>query len=314
MNIGRIRNGAILLSAGVVLLLNTTNYVDWTVWLKIFSLWPVALIAIGIELLFKKSRLAFIAFISPLLFFATILGPALFFDSDFVDIYRTSRTYHLSRDLDSTIVEVNPSIRLNCGKLRVSSGAEKLISAELDYYKRKPLIVSEQDNEDGSVVMKISDQERKWFSGRFGKRWFWRSSARKDWEIRLTDQIPVSLNLYLKNGKGNLDFSDMKLRECDLEVNDSDVDIKIGSLLEDVTVAVESRSSEISVSVPEGSGLRIINHTNLSSISFSWFTLEEKDDGYQTTDFEQADHKLTLRLEGSIIQLKVRKYEPFEGI
>jgi hypothetical protein len=52
MNIGRIRNGAILISAGVVLLLNTMDHLSWAVWFRIFSLWPVLLIAIGIELLF----------------------------------------------------------------------------------------------------------------------------------------------------------------------------------------------------------------------------------------------------------------------
>ena len=130
MNVGRIRNGAILLSAGVVLLLNTTGHTPWVVWFKIFSLWPVALIAIGIELLFKKSKLAFVALLSPLFFFAAILGPVFLGGYNYGRPQHGSRTYHLSQDFDSTYGEMKVSIRMNSGDLTVSSDAEKLISAE----------------------------------------------------------------------------------------------------------------------------------------------------------------------------------------
>jgi hypothetical protein len=313
MNIARIRNGAILLSAGVILLLNTTEYLAWSVWLKIFSLWPVALIAIGIELLFKKSRLAFIALLSPLLFFATILGPALFFGPDFGEIHRGNGTYHLSRDFDSTFTGINASIRMNAGNLNVSSGG-KLISAELEYCSKKPLLVSKQDGQNQPATFEITDKDRTWFSGRLGKRWFGRSSRRKDWDVKLTDQIPLTMKLYLKAGEAELDFSDLKLQECDLDVRDSDTDIKVGEMLDEIALGIRSRSSKVSLSIPEGTGLRIVNHTNLSSTSFSWFTLEEKDDGYQTPGYDEAGRKLTLNLEGSLTRLTIRKYEPFEGI
>jgi hypothetical protein len=147
-----------------------------------------------------------------------------------------------------------------------------------------------------------------------GRTWFGHTYGRKDWDIRLTDRVPVNLDLYLKSGDGNFDFSDLRLTNCKLEVRSSDADIRIGELIEEVNLTIWSRSSEISLSIPEGTGLKIVNRTNLSSTSFSWFTLEEKDDGYQTPDYEEAACKLTVRLEGSLTSLKIRKYEPFEGI
>ncbi len=314
MNVGRIRNGAILLSAGVVLLLNTTGHLSWSVWLKIFSLWPVALIAVGIELLFKKSRLAFVAILSPLLFFATILGPAFLYESGFREIYRTSRTYSLNRDLDPAFTDVSATIRLYNGDLRVSSGAGQLISAELDYFNRRPYFLLKQGELDQSVTLHITDRDRRWFSGRLGRRWFRRPSEEKRWEIKLTDQIPVSLNLYVRTSEAVLDFSELKLQDLDLEAEDSDVDVKMGNQSEDATAKILSRGSKVAISVPEDLGLRIINRTKFSFSSFSWFALEEKEDGYQTPDFEQAARKLTLYLEGSLTELRMRKYQPFEGI
>ena len=314
MEAGRIRNGAILLSVGVVLLANTTGYLDWSVWFKIFSLWPVALIAIGIELLFKKSRLAFIAILSPLLFFAVILGTAFLYESDFGEIYRFGRTYHLTQDADSSFTRLDATIRLYSGDIQVSSGTDKLVSAELEYLKKRPLVVSKQDMSNQSYTLRITDRDSRWFRGDLGRRWFRRSYQEKRWEISLTDQIPVSLNLYVRKGEANLDVSELKLQELDLEAKDSEVDIKIGNQTEEATARILSRGSEVAVSVPEDMGLKIINRTKFSFSSFSWFALEEKEDGYQTPDFKQAARKLTLYLEGSVTELKMRKYQPFEGI
>ena len=314
MNIGRMRNGAILISAGVVLLLNTTGHLFWSVWLRIFSLWPIALIAIGIELLFKKTRLSFLTILSPLLFLAAILGPAFLYESDFAKIYRASQAYHWSQNLDSTLTETNVAIRLNAGNLVISSGTDKLISAELDYFKRKPLIIYEHTNLDRSATVKITDRERKWLGGSFSKGWFRDAWEEKNWEIRLTDLIPINLVIDTKASQADLDLSELKVRGFDLEAKASNLDIKIGDLVEEVTARIRSKASKLSVSLPEDMGLRIENHTNLSSISFSWLTLKQADNTFQTSNFDQAPRKLTLYLEGSITRLKINKYQPFEGI
>ncbi len=314
MNIGRIRNGAILISAGVVLFLNTTDHLSWSVWQRIFSLWPIVLIAIGIELLFKKSRLSFITILSPLLFLAAILGPAFFYESDFGKIYRASQTYHWEEDLDTTLTEMNATIRLYAGNLMIASDTDKLISAELDYFKRRPLIIYEHANLDRSATLKITDRERRWFKGSLSKGWFWGAREKKGWEIKFSDLIPINLRIYVKTSQADLDLSDLNVYDFDLEAKASHLNVKIGNLVDEVTARIESRTSKLSISLPEDMALKIINRTNLSSTSFSQLTLEETDDGYQTPDFDQASSRLILYLDGSITRLKIKKYQPFEGI
>jgi len=314
MNIGRMRNGAILISAGVVLLLNTTGHLFWPVWVRIFSLWPVALIAIGIELLFKKTRVSFLTILSPLLFLAAILGPAFFYDSDIGKIYRASQEYHWSEDLDSTLTEAKVTVRLNAGNLKISSDSDKLVSAELEYFKKEPLLVYERINLDRSALVKITDRERKWLEWNLSKGRFLGAWDEKSWEVRLTDLIPIDLRVYVKASEADMDFSDLKIRDFDLEAKASDVDIKIGDLTEKITARVESKAARLTIFLPEDMGLSVENHTNLSSTSFSWLTLKEIDNTYQTPDFDQAPQKLTLYLEGSLTKLKIKRYQPFEGI
>ena len=52
--------GAILplafIVAGILLLLNTLNVVDWAIWPKLARLWPVLVIGFGASLLWQHSR------------------------------------------------------------------------------------------------------------------------------------------------------------------------------------------------------------------------------------------------------------------
>lgn len=314
MNIGRIRNGAILISAGVVLLMNTTGGLSWSVWPRIFSLWPVALIAVGIELLLKKTRLSFVTLLSPLLFFAAILGPAFLWESDLGGIYRASRSYHWSAEPDSAVTEASAIVRLYAGNLEISSGTDKLISAELDYWEKRPLVMSETSDLDSTATVKITDRERRWLKWDWNRGRFWEAWEKKRWEIKLTDLVPLHLNVYLKAGEADMDLSQLMIEDFDLEAKTSGADIRIGNLVDDVTARISSRASKISIYCPEDMGLRIVNRSNLSSTSFSWLNLKEAEEGQETPDFDQADRKLTLYLEGSITKLKIKKYKPFEGI
>jgi hypothetical protein len=314
MNIGRVRNGAILISAGVVLLMNTTGGLSWSVWPRILSLWPVALIAIGIELLLKKTRLAFVTLFSPLLFFAAILGPAFLWESDLGEIYRASRSYHWSAEPDSTVTKASAAVRLYAGNLEISSGTDELISADLDYSEKRPLVISKTSDLDSSATMKITDRERRWPKWDWNRGRFWEAWEKKRWEIKLTDLVPLHLNVYLKASEADMDLSQLMIEDFDLEVRTSQADIRIGNLVDDVTAKISSRASEISIYCPEDMGLRIVNRSSLSSTSLSWLNLKEAEEGQQTPNFDQADRKLTLYLEGSITKLKIKKYKPFEGI
>ena len=314
MHIARIRNGVILISAGVVLLLNTLGQLPWTVWIRIFSFWPVFLIAFGIELLFKKTRLAFLAILSPLLFLLVILGPALFFETGVGKIHRAQQVYLWSQDLDSNLTRATVTIELRSGNLKLSSGTDKLVSAELDYLERKPLVSYKHINSDSSATVEITDSERSHWGWNLNKGWSWDGWEKKDWEIRLTDRVPINLKVNTKASRTDLDLSELKINNFDLEAKASNVEIKIGDLVNDVACKISVSASKLSLSFPEDMGLKIENHAKLSTTSFSHISLKETEDGYETPDFENAPRKLTLYLDGSAIKLKIKQYQPLEGI
>ena len=308
MKIARIRNGVILISLGIVFLLNNLGYVPWAVWFRILSLWPVILVAIGIEIIFRKTHLSFLTILSPLLFMAAILGPTYFQNVELTKVYRALETYQYSEDLDTSVVKVTAIVQLRAGNLEISSGTEKLISAKLDYWKRKPITTHEYSGFDSSATIEIRDRERGW------KGWSWRAWGAKDWEIKLTHLIPINLRIYAKATDGELDLSDLKLKNLNLDIKAANFDIKLGDMVDQVNGTIESDASRLYLLIPEDTGLQIENHAKLTSTSFSGLSILKYDNIYQTPNFEQASQKIVLSLEGSVTRLVVKSYQNSESI
>ncbi len=59
MKAGKIIGGLTLLFIGIILLANTLNILDWSIWSNIFKLWPLILVSWGISLIFRGKSLSF---------------------------------------------------------------------------------------------------------------------------------------------------------------------------------------------------------------------------------------------------------------
>ncbi len=76
MNPARFRWGILLILIGVLFLLNNIGTLDWWMWNDIWSLWPLILIAIGVEKIFTKTKFEVIAYLAPLALAAIVVWTA----------------------------------------------------------------------------------------------------------------------------------------------------------------------------------------------------------------------------------------------
>jgi len=73
MTVKRVFEGLTLVLVGVILLLNTTGSLPWSVWLHILSLWPLLLVAAGLDIIAKGIDAEWLRVISSLLVIAGLI-------------------------------------------------------------------------------------------------------------------------------------------------------------------------------------------------------------------------------------------------
>lgn len=302
MNIARIRTGVIFICCGIVLLLNTLDYVSWSVWFKILSLWPVLLIAIGIELIFKKTFLSFLALLSPIILILAILGPVYFSYDEWTRGVSWAKSYECKVPLKEGIQKAKVIVEFKAGELEIASDTLNLVNANLDYWKRKPECDYSFSDLDSTARIRIKAGRREWSD------WVWKGWRKYEWNVRLNPTVPLELELSSKAGEADLNLVDLKIDDLSLNLKASDLRVKFGKK-ESIKCRVDSDASHIRIMIPEESGIRIDSEANLTSTEFSGeISIFHEDETYQSENYESAFYKIDLFLEGSISTLEVETY------
>jgi len=71
MKLNKIIKGLTFLLIGAILLANTLEILDWSVWSNLFKLWPILVISLGLSLIFRGKNLSFMG---PLIIFLGIIA------------------------------------------------------------------------------------------------------------------------------------------------------------------------------------------------------------------------------------------------
>jgi len=301
MNISRVRNGVLFISIGAVLLLNNLDYVSWSVWVKILSLWPVLLIAIGIELIFKKTLLSFLTILSPILIFLAILGPVWTDYTEWRVDYQVEG-YKWTEPLDQKIKKAYLRIDLKAGDLNVSSDSVNLINADLDYWSQKPYTSYRYSEEDNLALLRIKESRRDW------KDWVWKGWRKKRWGINLSNQVPFDLKLYSKASNAYLYLSDILVDDLFLDLKVTDLKLKLGKQ-DYIKVKIESDASKIRIQIPSESGIKINSDAKLSSTQFSGdISIYSEGDRYESLNYQSSPYRIDLQLDGAVSKLVVETY------
>jgi len=304
MTVSRIRNGVILLSVGIVLLLNNLDYVDWSVWVSILSLWPVLLIAIGIEKIFAKTSLNFLAYLSPILLLIAILGPAYYYYHHETDnVTYEGKIFRWEKEMSPPVKRGFATFDFKAGTLKTDASQDKLVLAELDYWRREPLCLYNYSDKDSTVRLEIKDRDHFW------RGWFKPGiKNRHQWDVFLSDKIPWELAIENAVMSGNLDFSALTVENLSVDSDASTLKIKLGNKAKNLKAKIDSDASTLELLLPKDAGLKIENRSSLSSTNFKDISINHEKKKYWTSNYDSAPSKIEILLHGGISTLKVVGY------
>jgi hypothetical protein len=127
----RVAEGAGTVAVGLVLLGNTFGYIPWTVWITMLSLWPLLLVALGIELLGRGFGLTWVRALSNvvlllgLLYGVFVLQPGTVGSGLAIPgLTRTGPSYSDSRPHDTAVRDGSATIKAGATLLKVGAGTD----------------------------------------------------------------------------------------------------------------------------------------------------------------------------------------------
>ena len=307
---GTLYAGVFLLAAGAVTLGAATGALDRTAIANaVGTLWPIAVIAIGVGLVLRRSRAALVAGILAAAVPGLALGasvaavPAIAVGVPCTDAGRPVATQAESRS-GSFGSTASVDLSLSCGELAVTAqpGTGWRLDAR-DGANRRTDVTG-----DATRLSATTNRGSDGWNVRTG---------RVDWDVVLPTGTTLDLATELNAGRGRLDLAGARLGLLGLEVNAGDLRADLaGAALERLDVEVNAGSVSIdlpadsfagdlaanagslALCVPDQLALRVRSTAALGSIDVDG--LVKRGSAWETPGYDAAINKADLAIEASV--------------
>ncbi len=255
--------GLLLVSVGVVLLLQTLQIISWSLWYELWRFWPLLLVALGVHLIVgRRYPILVTAFVTALIAVAFV-GAAIFAESE-GKIWINTFAEPLG-DISKLNIRVANGIgSLELGSLRPESPnvAEGFFEAEC----RGAAMSFDKRGDEASI--EIETDARVILCG-------WNSY----WRISLSRIPQTTLDIGTGASSIVLDLTDIKVVDLNVSAGASSIDITMPANAGSVDAHITAGASSINVQIPEGVEARIIRDSGISSFDVSnrFPSLESRD-------------------------------------
>lgn len=125
---------------------------------------------------------------------------------------------------------------------------------------------------------------------------WWRGSS-LDWDIRLNQEIPVSLELETGASEARLDLGELQVDRLSLKCGASSVKLYLPKNAGQTSATVEAGAASIDVQIPVGVAARIRSRGGLSRLSLDEKRFPRFGDIYQSADHDSAANKIDLDIQ-----------------
>lgn len=309
MRVSSIRWGIIWIGIGLLFLAINFEVLDRLVFPALFSLWPVLLIAIGVELIFRKTRFYFLALLSPLLIAAAFIFAAVYaggyswsiseFWKDWSWTYEGKKQFSQHIPIGSDIDTVFMSIDLGDSDFDIRNTGDSVFSIQANYFKISPILTVRTEGSSSDIEYRNRDKED---ASIFT---LGRHISRSDFKV--SDRVELALEISTDNDHPEFDFSDLNLANTTLSLDSKETRIKCTPAIEKNGIILIGKSDKIIFILPRNFGLEIrMNDFNIKRVDKT-SGLVRYSNGFRTEDYQDAQQKATAILSAFVKKIEIRR-------
>ena len=317
MNKKKLSWGLILLFVGGILLLNNLDVIDFY-WRSVFSMWPVLLIVIGVNLLVPRrgvgNLISIIVTVAALAFlgYRGMFPPQTSWWGDPKQgVYSENPSEagqkrleksngKFTHDYDSTITTANLAIKGGAVEYEITGLTDKLFSAEATNTIGSHQLTTTAKGSHADLLFRMMDK----------KKGDWKVSGRENWaRIRLHPNPVWNIDLDMGAGAAEFDLTAYKIASLHFKGGAASFEAKMGMPIEETTITVESGVASVDIDIPKAAACKIVVKSGLSSRDFPGFA-KQPDGSFVTEGYQENGNRFTINLQGGLSSFTVKRYAP----
>jgi len=292
-----------LITVGVLLLLNQAGALPWRVWGILWRFWPVVLILIGLDILVKGSR-SLVVYIIGLLIAVTVLGGVVAYtlnqSRQDTSTWQAVSTDHLRegrQDADRGDV----GLRFGAGTLaiRALSDSSSFVEGTIEYGQYSAKAREDFGVQNGRASFSLEAQSPSLPGSIPGL------NIGDRWDLKFTRRIPLDMSVDAGVGKVEIDLRDLKATTFSLKTGVGEVTVTVPAAAGKTRGSVDMGIGSITVLVPHGVAAQIDVSRALCTVRVDK-RFVRSGDIYETSDYDTATNKIELDITCAIGTITVR--------
>jgi hypothetical protein len=288
--------GIFLLFLGIVFLLQSLDVLPWALWGTLWHFWPVLIIIIGLGFLLARFNVWLVSVLILALLFAC-LGIAIWQYGPSAPIGQSTESYSAPLGgLEQAQIEVD----LTLGSLTMSS----LPLGSLNFVEADSKV--RNGNAGMRVDFRRQDSEgRLYLSEEHANLPFWNEDDNR-YQVRLTRNIPLTLNIKSTVSDNELDLSGLKVTELRLDIDAANCKVTMPSSTETVNAYIDIDAANLEVDIPDGVAAKIQADTNLGSFDINGSRFTKQGDYYISEGFDTAQNRIYLEIDSDVSRVQIK--------
>jgi len=260
----RVAEGVGSIAVGLVLLGNTLGYLSWGVWITIFSLWPLLLVAIGIELLGRGLGLPWVRALSNvvllvgLLYGAFIMAPGTVgLGINVPGLTRAGASYSTSKPHDAAVLTGTATVRAGATRLKIGPGPDLAKISGTAPADSVPTLLTTVNGTNADVTVQEPSRNVVVFG-----------VQQRTLDLSLDPAVAWKhVRLDIGAVQANADLRALKVEAVSANVGASDLSITIGPLAPAVTVDISGGAANVTLRVPANAAVKLESKSGLSNVN-----------------------------------------------
>ncbi|MDE2868209.1 MAG: hypothetical protein OXR64_03545 [Chloroflexota bacterium] len=295
----------VLILLGVFGLLWNFNVLPDRFWGEFWTLWPLLLVAVGVNLVLSRQRawlgsLAALAVVTGSLGAAWVLAvtypspaPGLTISSESISVKRDG-----ARSARLNLAVGGGDLSLSGGApsgLLLSGGSQGSI-AEVKVSEQRVSVSTSGDRSTVDVNLNAD------WSFQFPPR---RTRSSPRWVLRHAEGIPTDIQIAGGVSDLDLDLQELNVQSLKVDAGAADIDVVLPAHAGRTTAEFSIGAADLDITVPPSVAARIDFEGGISSLNIDESRFPKQGDQYVSPDFESAANRVTIKIEAGVSDITI---------